>query len=154
MKDLTPGRIYLIPEEGAFDLTIEAALTSGINLLVCGNRLPFYDIAYALAGRVGQAYHSLLQEKILFSRAETCTQFLDFLSHLSRMSAPLLVTDMLSRFNDEDERQVDELFFACQVELQRLSKDELVFVTARARPPLERLGYALSRITQLVEGIA
>jgi len=75
----------------------------------------------------------------------------DFLSELPSLSTPLLVSDLLSRFNDEEERHVDELFFACQVELQRLSKDELVFVSAKARSPLERLGHALTRITRQVE---
>jgi flavin reductase (DIM6/NTAB) family NADH-FMN oxidoreductase RutF len=46
--------------------------------------------------------------------------------------------DLLARFKDENERQVDALFFACQVELQRLSKTGLVIVSAKPRPPLER----------------
>ena len=50
---LPPGQLYLIPRENTFDLTIELALNGGLRLLICGNRLPFYDIAYELALRVG-----------------------------------------------------------------------------------------------------
>ena len=146
--DLQRGAIYLIPGQCTFDLTIELALTTGIRLLICGNRLPFYDIAYALAKRVGQRYDMLLKERIYFSRAETCIQLVDFLSEMRGDPTPLMVSDLLAQFYDEEERQVDELFFTCQVELQRLSKHSLVFVSANPRPPLERLGYVLSRITR------
>ena len=54
----------------------------------------------------------------------------------------------LARFSEEDDNQVDELFFACQIELERLSKTALVIVSATPRPPLERLGFVLQRITQ------
>ncbi len=148
---LPRGHLYRIPPEYTFDLTIELALTSGLRLLVCGNRLPFYDIAYELARRVGQDYERILKEQIAFSRAETCTQLVDFLSEMDAQTTPLLVRDLLSRFYDEEARQVDELFFACQVELQRLSQDCLVFVSAEARPPLERLGHVLNRITHPID---
>jgi len=146
LNDLQHDEIYLTPGQCTFDLTIELALTTGVRLLVCGNRLPFYDIAYALAKRVGQRYETILKEQIYFSRAETCIQLVDFLCEMEDRATPLLVSDLLAKFYDEDERQVDELFFACQVEMQRLSKHCLVFVSANPRPPLERLGYVLSRI--------
>ena len=146
LANLQRGVIYLTPGQCTFDLTIELALTTGVRLLICGNRLPFYDIAYALAGRVGQRYEITLKEQIYFSRAETCIQLVDFLSEMRGSATPLIVSDLLTRFYDEEERHVDELFFTCQVELQRLSKHSLVFVSAKPRPPLERLGYVLSRI--------
>ena len=145
--DLQHGQIYLIPRQRAFELTVELALTSGVRLLVCGNRLPFYDISYELARRVGQRYEMILKEGITFSRAETCTQLVDFLSEMDAHTTPLLVTDLLARFYDEDDRQIDQLFFTCSVELQRLSQDGLVFVSANPKPPLERLGHVLDRIT-------
>jgi len=151
LSDLPHEQIYLIPRQRTFDLTIELALTTGVRLLVCGNRLPFYDIAYALARRVGQRYEMILKEGITFSRAETCTQLIDRLSEMDAHATPLLVSDLLARFYDEQERQVDELFFTCQVELQRLSQDCLVFVSADPRPPLERLGHVLDRITRQLE---
>jgi len=147
LSDLPRSHIYLIPREYTFDLTIKLSLASGVRMLVCGNRLPFYDIAYELARRVGWEYERILREEITFSRAETCTQLLNFLSEMDAHTTPLLVTDLLSRFYDEDDRQVDELFFKCQVELQRLSQDGLVFVSANPKPPLERLGHVLERIT-------
>jgi len=150
LSDLQHGKIYLIPRQQAFDLTVDLALARGVRLLVCGNRLPFYDIAYELARRVGQRYENILNEGITFSRAETCTQLLDFLSEMDAQTTPLLVSDLLSRFYDEADRQVDQLFFTCQVELQRLSQDCLVFVSAKARPPLERLGRVLARITRQI----
>jgi len=148
LSNLQRGQIYLVPDHCTFGMTIELALTTGVRLLVCGNRLPFYDIAYELARRVGQRYEIILKEEITFSRAETCTQLVDFLSEMDAQTTPLLVSDLLSRFYDEEERHVDQLFFACQVELQRLSKDGLVFVNANPRPPLERLGHVLARITR------
>lgn len=153
--DLQLGQIYLIPKAQTFDLTIELALTSGIRLLVCGNRLPFYEIAYVLARRVGQRYETILKEGIAFSRAETPIQLVDCLSGVDAQTTPLLVSDLLSRFyaeaDHQADRRVDELFFQCQVELQRLSQDSLVFVSADARPPLERLGHVLARITRQME---
>jgi len=145
------GHIYLVPRQRVFELTVEAALATGIRLLVCGNRLPFYDIAYELARRVGQDYEILLKEAITFSRAETCLQLVDFLSEMDAQTTPLLVSDLLARFYDEEARQVDELFFACQVELERLSQDCLVFISANPRPPLERLGYVLTRIARQLD---
>ena len=156
MKQLTElphGHIYRLPTVAVFGLTIELALTSGVRLLICGNRLPFYDIAYALAQRVGQQYEMILREAITFSRAETCTQLVDFLEELDARATPLLVSDLLARFNDEENHHVDQIFFACQVELQRLSKTGLVFVSAHPRPPLERLGHVLDRTTRQVERI-
>jgi len=147
LSNLPHGQIYFIPRHWAFELTVELALAKGVRLLVCGNRLPFYDIAYELARRVGQRYENVLNEGITFSRAETCIQLVDFLSEMDAQTTPLLVTDLLSRFYDEDDRQVDELFFKCQVDLRRLSQDGLVFVSANPKPPLERLGHVLDRIT-------
>jgi len=145
------SRIYRIRPEDAFNLTIQFALATGVRLLICGNRLPFYEIAYTLAGLVGQGYETILRERIFFSRAETGTQLVDFLSEMAADPMPLLVTDLLARFKDEDDRQVDELFFACQVELARLSKTGPVIVSAKPRPPLERLGFALERITHKLD---
>jgi len=153
-NQLSKGQLYFIPREVTFDLTVELALDGGVRLLVCGNRLPFYDIAYELARRVGQHYERILKEQIFFSRAETCIQMLDFLCELDSDDpdpTPLIVSDFLSRFRDEDERQVDNLFFQCQVELQRLSQSALVFISAKPRPLYERLWHALNRITQPLE---
>lgn len=147
LTNLKLGQTYLVANLSTFDLIIELALATGIKLLVCGNRLPFYEITYELARRVGQRYDMILKESIFFSRAETCIQLVDFLSEMEAGVTPLLVTDMLARFKDEDDDQVDELFFACQVELERLNKETLVFVSGTTQPPLERLEHVLARIT-------
>ena len=149
-SELPRDTLYRLPGEQTFELTIELALTSGVRLLVCGNQLPFYEIAYELARRVGQDYERILKEGITFARAETCVQLLDCLSEMDAQATPLLVTDLLRRFYDQADRQIDALFFACQVELQRLSKHSLVFLSAEARPPLERLENVLRRITRQV----
>mgnify|MGYP001825058457 FL=1 len=147
LTDLEHGQIYRVSHPSVFGLVIELALTTGLKLLVCGNRLPFYEITYELARRVGQQYEAIIKERLFFSRAETCIQLVDFLSEMHADALPLLVTDMLARFKDEDDGQVDELFFACQVELQRLSKETLVFVSTKTYPGLERLEHVLVRIT-------
>jgi len=151
ISDLQPGKIYYVNKESVFDLTLDLALTTGLKLLICGNRLPFYEITYALARLVGQRYEAILKEHIFFSRAETCTQLVDFLSEMKADPMPLLVTDLLVRFSEEDDDQVDGLFFTCQVELERLCKEALVFVSATPRPPLERLGYVLQRVTHQLD---
>ena len=149
LAQLPLGTIYRIPPSFSFDLTIELALTTGVRLLVCGNRLPFYDLAYELARRVGQHYAWILEERIFFARAETVTQLLDFLCELTPDPTPLLVSDLLARFADETlRRRRDQLFFRCQIELQRLSEHAWVFVSAQARPPLEYLGVVLARNTR------
>ena len=151
LTGLEHGQIYRVSNPSVFNLVIELALTSGVKLLVCGNRLPFYEIAYELARRVGQQYDTILKERLFFSRAETCIQLVDFLSEMQVDRMPLLVTDMLARFKDEDDSQVDELFFACQVELQRLSKETLVFVSTKTYPDLEQLEHVLARITHQLD---
>ena len=151
LLQLPLGQIYRVSRASSFDLTIELALRTGVRLLVCGNRLPFYDLAYELARRVGQGYVWILEERIVFARAETVLQLLDVLNELKPNPTPLLVSDLLARFGDEDNRRVDELFFQCQLELQRLSQCALLFVSAQARPPLERLGAALSRASRACE---
>lgn len=151
LSRLQSGHIYRVRQEHTFDLTIQLALKTAVRLLICGNRLPFYEIAYTLASLVGQSYETILKERIFFSRAETCSQLVDFLSEMEAAPIPLLVTDLLARFKDEDENQVDELFFACQVELERLSKTGLVMVSATPRSPLERLGFVLQRVTHILE---
>jgi len=148
LTDLPRGALYALSREQEFPLTVELALTTGVRLLVCGNRLPFYAIAYELARRVGQRYAYFLEERIFFSRAETAVQLVDFLSELEPDPTPLLVSDLLARFAEEDACKADEHFFHCQLELQRLSQDTLVFISAPVRPPLERLGYALGRVTR------
>ena len=65
--------------------------------------------------------------------------------------ARLVAREKSDRFGEEGDDQVDELFFACQIELERLSKIAPVIVSATPRPPLERLGFALQRITQALE---
>jgi hypothetical protein len=151
LTDLKRAQIYRVSNPSVFDLVIELALTSGVKLLVCGNRLPFYEIAYELARRVGQQYDTILKERLFFSRAETCIQLVDFLSEMQADTLPLLVTDMLARFKDEQDSQVDELFFACQLELQRLSKETLVFLSTKTYPGLERLEHVLARITRQLD---
>ena len=151
LTDLKRGQIYRVSNPSAFELVIELALTSGVKLLVCGNRLPFYEIAYELARRVGQRYDTILKEKLFFSRAETCIQLVDFLSEMQADGMPLLVTDILARFKDEDDNQIDELFFACQIELQRLSKETLVFASTKSYPGLERFEHVLARITRQLD---
>jgi len=151
ISTLQLGQIYRVGKDDIFSWTIQLAMEKGIRLLICGNHLPFYEIAYTLAGRIGQGYEKILKERVFFSRAETGAQLIDFLSEMAADPMPLLVTDLLARFKDEDESQVDELFFACQMELERLSKTGLVMVSATPRPPLERLGFVLQRITQSLE---
>ncbi|MBT3390401.1 MAG: hypothetical protein HN413_08320 [Chloroflexi bacterium] len=145
------GEIYRIPHSVSFDLTVELALTTGVRLLVCGNRLPFYDLAYELARRVGQAYTWILEERIVFARAETALQLLDFLIELTPDPTPLLVSDLLARFGEEDDRQAERFFTQCRVELRRLSQASLVFVSARPQPALERLAAALCRSSRACE---
>ena len=147
LTGLKRALIYRVSRPSVFNLVIELALTSGVKLLVCGNRLPFYEITYELARRVGQQYDTILKERLFFSRAETCIQLVDFLSEMQSDGMPLLVTDILARFKDEDDNQIDELFFACQIELQRLSKETLVFLSTKTYPGLERLEHVLARIT-------
>lgn len=87
----------------------------------------------------------------LFHELKPVFNWLIFYPRWPRILTPLLITDLLARFTDEDERQVDELFFACQIELERLCKASLLFVSAAPRPPLERLGFALQQITHALE---
>ncbi len=148
---LSTGNLYRVPENETLNLIIELALTTGVRLLVCGNNLPFYEITYILAGRVGQNYETILREHLHFSRAETCIQLVDFLSELKTDPVPLFVTDMLARFRDEDDHRIDELFFECQVELERLSQASLVFLSAKTRSPFERLEHVLARITTEID---
>ena len=65
LTDLERALIYRVSHPSVFGLVIELALTTGVKLLVCGNRLPFYEITYELARRVGQQYDTILKERLL-----------------------------------------------------------------------------------------
>lgn len=142
------GALYRLHPEDELPLIIELALAGSVRLLICGNRLPFYAIAYQLARRVGQQYVYFLQERIFFARAETVIQLVDLLGGMAPDPVPLLVSDLLARFVDEAPGKADACFFQCLVELRRLSREAPVFVSAPARPSLQRLGNALLRTTR------
>jgi hypothetical protein len=155
---LKPGRLYYLsgPGEATFqrtlELTVRLTLRDDVTLLLCGNRLGFYTIAYTLAREAGGRYDELLRTRCFFSRAETAAQICDTLAHMRPPHTALLITDLLARFYDEeDERHAVEMFQLCMEDIRRLKQYTPVVISAAPRPPLERLGRVLERAADEVE---
>lgn len=110
------------------------ALQDRVQVIVGGNRISFDQLPQLLGEQAGQVYEIL--DHILVSRAESCYQMLDALTALAESPAPLVITDMLEAFYDEDltQKEVTLLLQNCLNRLGHLSKHAPVLISARRDP--------------------
>ncbi|MEX2144285.1 MAG: hypothetical protein WD740_06795 [Anaerolineales bacterium] len=118
------------------------AIQETVQVVVGANRISFDRLPLMLGDQAGRAYEIL--DHILVSRAESCYQMLDVLTALPLSPAPLVITDMLASFYEEDLtlNEVSQQLQRCLTRLDQLSKLAPVLVSARSdpvRPSLIRL---------------
>ena len=140
-----PGSIYLFQGErkvlrGAMqELVDRFALQEPVQVIVGGNWISFDGLPLLLGERAGSYYEIL--DRISVSRAETCYQMLDTLQALQPSSVPLIITDMLASFYDENlaEHQVKMLLQKCLERVKLLSHTAPLLIDADPDPARPQL---------------
>lgn len=134
------------------DLLIETALRQPVRVLLGGNYFPVYQITYTLAVQSSD-YHTILDQGITLSRAETGYQLVELLQQTPGSTTSTLVADLLSPLMDESlrEKEASELLFESILELRRLSKTARVYVSAHHPQPRPHLLMALTRAAGQVQ---
>ena len=143
-----PGFVYLF--QGESDVLYVAvqemidrfALQAPVQVIVGGNRIGFEHLPLIAGEQIGSIYEIL--DRIWISRAETCYQMLDVLQALKPSAAPLVITDMLASFYEDDltKQEVTMLLQNCLAHVQRISEMAPVLISANAdalRPNLTEM---------------
>ncbi len=114
------------------ELVDRFALQESVQVIVGGNRISFDHIPLLLGEEAGSVYEIL--DRILVSRAESCYQMLDALTSLSLGPVPLVITDFLESFYEDDltHKEVTLLLQNCLQRIQQLSEQAPVLISARA----------------------
>jgi hypothetical protein len=113
-----------------------------VQVIVGGNRISFDHLPLILGEQIGNVYQ--IMDRILVSRAETCYQMQDVLRALQSSLMPIVITDMLDSFYEEDltSKEVTLLLQKCILHIQRLSETAPVVISAAgdlSRPNLLEL---------------
>lgn len=142
------GSIYLFQGESGVlqaamqELIDRFALQEPVQVVVGGNRIMFDHLPLLLGEQAGNVYE--IMDRISVSRAETCYQMLDVLEALQPSPAPLVITDMLESFYEEDltPQEVNMLLQNCLKHIVQLSETAPVLISAggdASRPNLLEL---------------
>ena len=131
-----PGLIYLFQGErkilhlAAQELINRFALQEHVQVIAGGNRVSFEQLPHLLGERASEIYEVL--DHISVSRAETCYQMLDALVALKPGPVPLVITDMLEPFYEEDlsVAEVGLLLKKCLISLKELSFSAPILISA------------------------
>jgi hypothetical protein len=145
MVPLSQGKIYLF--QGDRDV-LHAAMQEFINrfgmrgvvqVVVGGNRISFDHLSLILGEQIGNVYE--IMDRILVSRAETCYQMQDVLAALEPGPVPIVITDMLGSFYEEDltPKEVTLLLQKCIRHIHRLSQAVPVLISAGGDPSRPKL---------------
>lgn len=134
------GLIYLLQGEDRVlrnamqELIDRFAMRGTVRVLVGGNRISFDHLPLILGDQAGNVYDFL--DQILVSRAETCYQMKDALTALEPDTTPLVITDMLSSFCDEDLTlsEVSLLLQKCITRVHALSVAAPIFIGTQVDP--------------------
>ena len=110
------------------------ALEKAVRVVVGGNRISFDHLPLIVGEQVGHIYEIL--DRISVSRAETCYQMQDVLGALQPDANPLVVTDMLASFYEEDltTAEVSLLLKRCLKSLAALGETAPVLISACGDP--------------------
>jgi hypothetical protein len=130
------GAIYLLLGEprSLFQATQElidrCALRGPLRVVVGGNRISFDHLPLILGDQAADFYE--IVDRILVSRAETCFQMFDVLRALEPDSRPLVITDMLNSFYEEDipMSEVSPLLKDCIARIKEISQYGPVLISA------------------------
>lgn len=133
-----PGSVYLFQGEGDVlyiamqEMIDRFALKAPVQVVVGGNRIDFEHLPLIAGEQIGNIYEIL--DRIWVSRAETCYQMLDVLQALKPSAAPLVITDMLASFYEDDltMQEITMLLQNCLAQVQRISELAPVLIGANA----------------------
>jgi hypothetical protein len=130
------GSIYLFQGE---DEVLQPAMQEfidrfgmrgSVHVVVGSNRISFDHLPLILGEKIGQVYE--IMDRIVVSRAETCYQMYDVLAALDSNAVPIVITDMLEAFYEEDltPQEVTLLLQKCIRHIHRLSANAPVLISA------------------------
>ena len=114
------------------ELVDRFALQESVRIIAGGNRISFDRLPLLLGEQAGNVYEIL--DRILVSRAESCYQMQDALASLSPGPVPLVITDFLEAFYEDDlsHKEVTLLLQNCLNRIQLLSEQAPILISARA----------------------
>lgn len=135
-----PGEIYVFQGEGKIlhiaiqELINRFALQEQVQVIAGGNRVSFEQLPHLLGEQAGNVYE--IVDRISVSRAETCYQMFDVLSALAPSTMPLVITDMLEPFYEEDLSiaEVNLLLKKCLECIKELSLAAPILISAGGDP--------------------
>jgi hypothetical protein len=134
------GAIYLVLGEPSTlfqamqELIDRCALRGPVRVVVGGNRISFDHLPLILGDQTADFYE--IFDRILVSRAETCFQMFDVLRALEPSPAPIVITDMLNSFYEEDipMTEVSPLLQDCITRIKEISQHGPVLIGASGNP--------------------
>lgn len=106
------------------------AIHRPICVIVGGNSISFERLPYLLKGQAYRYYE--IMNHIMISRAETCHQILDAIRRISTAPSPVVITDFLEPFLDEDliDAEVEQVFADTLQGIRALSATHPVLISA------------------------
>lgn len=145
MVPLNPGSVYLFQGESEIlhsavqEIIDRLAIRGPVRVVVGGNRISFDRLPLILGAQVGNVYE--IMDRILVSRAETCYQMHDVLTALESSPMPLVITDLLESFYEEDLAmpEVALLLQKCLTHIYRLSETAAILISANRDPARPKL---------------
>lgn len=149
------GAVYLFQGpranlHGAMEEMINRfALRGRVHVVAGGNWVSFDRLPLLLREREGRVYETL--DHIQVSRAETCYQMVDVLTWLKPSETPLVITDMLEAFDDDDltEQEANMLLDKCINQIRLLSKTSPVLISVNALRNRPALPVSLEQIADM-----
>ena len=134
------GSVYLFQgERGVLDAAMEElidrlGMRGPVQVIVGGNRISFERLPLILNQQLGKVYN--IMDRILVSRAETCYQMKDVLTALEPSPIPIVITDMLASFYEEDLtlKEVALLLQKCILRIHQLCNFAPVLISAAPDP--------------------
>lgn len=140
MVPLSLGSVYLF--QGDSDVLRAAmqefidrlGMRGAVQVVVGGNRISFDHLPLILGDQIGRVYE--IMDRILVSRAETCCQMQDVLAALEPRPIPIVITDMLESFYEDDltPQEVTLLLQKCIKHIHKLSVPAPVLISAGGNP--------------------
>jgi hypothetical protein len=145
------GSVYLFQGESQVlrlpmqELIDRFAMQGPVQVIVGGNRISFDHLPLILGEQLGSVYE--IMDRILVSRAEVCYQMQDVLAALAPSPTPIVITDMLESFYEEDLalQEVSFLLQKCLRRIHELSETAPVLIGASGDPSRPSLLEALER---------
>jgi archaellum biogenesis ATPase FlaH len=135
-NQLHVGQIYLVVGQRSTlrvaldELVGRYAIHRPICVIVGGNSISFERLPYLLKGQAYRYYE--IMNRIMISRAETCHQILDAIRRISSAPSPVVITDFLEPFRDEDliDAEVEQVFADTLQGIRELSANHPVLISA------------------------